>query len=138
MKFRSRALFIAFTVVMLVALIYQWMHVSRVQRSAGPGALSGEEVSVDLRHVQRDCPCASWKVVQPAKMEGYVYIEPARENLRISPAQVAKTDSGWLLRLNGQFYMEEGFPDEAGENRDPSAEKARVFQYTSAEVIKPE
>jgi hypothetical protein len=138
MKFRSRALFIAFTVVCVVALIYQWIHISRVQRNAGPGALSGEKMRVDLRYVKRDCSCASWKIVEPAKMEGYVYIEPAGENLRISPTQVAKTDSGWLLRLNGQFYLEEGLPDVAQENRDPSAEKARVFQYTSAEVIKPE
>jgi hypothetical protein len=145
MSFRNRYLFIIFSIVCLVALLLQWRnHNKTADEYDRPKQLSGNTETIDLMHIDRNCDCADWVEARLGKNSGglkkedYIFIEPASSGLEVPASYWALADSGYVLRLNGQFYKGEAIPEGYPQKTDQKPEKARVFYYTATEVVKPE
>ena len=144
MIFRNKYLFILFSLVCLAGLVKQWIeHNKSVDNYDLPKELTEQKEIVDVRRVKRNCECAEWIRVSPKKDSGmipekdYFYIESADGN-DPPPAYTALADSGYVLRLKGSFYKGEGIPANYVQQSEPKPERARVFYYTSSQVVKPE
>jgi len=145
MTFRNRYLFIVFFVVCLVGLIKQWKdHYRQVDDYDAPKQLSGKTEVISLRHVERKCDCADWVEASHGRdsagvtKDDYMYIEPASAGMDVPALYWALEDSGYVLRLTGQFYKGKSIPYNYTQKTNQKPEKARVFYYTASEVVKPE
>ena len=145
MTFRNRYLFIVFALVSIFAMIHQWRnHYREVDNYDTPRSLSGLTRTILLRHTERSCDCPDWKLVsRPGDSSGmksgeFVYIEAGYAGMDVTPAYWALADSGYVLKLTGQFYKGEAIPYDYTQKTDQKPEKARVFYYTATEVVKPE
>ncbi|MBS1597147.1 MAG: hypothetical protein JST75_02905 [Bacteroidetes bacterium] len=145
MTFRNRYLFIAVTIVCIIGLIQQW----RIHNKSGsdydaPKILSGVKETLLLRHVKRNCDCADWISVTLSndstkiKEDDYIFVEPASTSAQIPAYFLAIADHGYSVRLEGEFYKEKTIPDDYIPKTNEKPVSARVFYYTSYEVIKPE
>ena len=144
MILRNKYLFIVFTVVCLAGLVKQWIeHNKSVDNYDFPKERPGQKETIEVRRVNRNCDCAQWVRVFPKKdsvvvtSQDYFYIESADGN-GPPPAYVALADSGYVLKLEGSFYKGEGIPSNYVQTTDHKPERARVFNYTSSQVVKPE
>jgi hypothetical protein len=145
MTFRNRFLFIAFIIVSILGLIQQWrIHNKTIEDYDAPKILSGKKEMIDLRHIQRKCDCADWipadryKDSANLKEEDYLFIEPATKDLDVPASYWALADSGYVLRLHGEFYKGKAIPYNYIQKTDNKPVLASVFYYTSCEVVKPE
>ena len=145
MTFRNRFLFVAFTIVCLIGLIKQWRdHNKTIDDYDAPKILSGIKETIRLRHIQRDCDCADWllagllKDSTKIKEEDYLFIEPATPDLGVPASYWALADSGYILRLEGEFYKGKAVPYNYVQKTNYKPALAKVFYYTSCEVVKPE
>lgn len=144
MTFRNRYLFIIFSIICLVGLIYQWVdHNKSIDNYDLPKQLSGKPETIDLRHIDRNCDCADWvEAVHyndsiKIKEDDYLFIEPASAHMEVPASYWVLADSGYVLRLHGEFYKGKAIPYNYAQKTDHKPEKARVFYYTSSEVVKP-
>jgi hypothetical protein len=145
MTFRNRYLFILVSAICIVGLIFQWIqHERPTDIPQGSRQLSGAKQVIDLRHVQRDCLCPDWiraahyderSTISP---DSFLYLEPASSGVQIPDSFLAKTESGWVLRLEGAFYQGNTLPNNYVQKTEQKPEKARVFYYESSAVVKPE
>ena len=145
MTFRNRWLFIAFIIVSVLGLLFQWREHNRIIAGDNrSGILCSKIETLYLVHVQRNCTCPDWiEVARLKRAEGpgeedYFYLEPGAKDVEIGSKYPAYTESGYLLRLRGSFYLEKGVPAGRVGRADQNPEMARVFRYTSSDLIKPE
>ena len=145
MTFRSRFLFIVFSIVCLIGLIQQWRtHNKTIDDYDLPKILSGKKEMINLRHIQRNCDCADWipadrfKDSADIKEDDYLFIEPATADLDVPATYWALADSGYVLRLHGEFYKGKAIPYNYVQKTNSKPALAKVFYYTSCEVVKPE
>jgi hypothetical protein len=143
MTFRNRWLFVAFIIVSIIGLVYQWRDDNKLVATYNfPGELSVKIDTLNLIHVQRHCNCPEW--IEGVKRNGgpavrdYIYLKAARTELILSDTQLALLDSGYLLKAQGSFYEGKGVPDDVAQNPGQKPENARVFRYISSDLIKPE
>ena len=66
--------------------------------------------------------------------EDYLYLTPASDTVDFPSDYAAKTDSGYVLKVYGKFYMGKGIPAEYL-NAKPKPERLRVFQFDKAEMV---
>jgi hypothetical protein len=146
MTFRSRTLFVIVTILCIIGLLFQW--IQHAQLTPGMGAdsraLSGKIEVLDMRHVRRSCACPQWI---PATLfndsaqlssDAYVYLEPASPSAAIPPRYWALEDSGYRLRLRGEFYQGKTIPRDYAQKTAEPPQPAKVFYFTSSQLIKPE
>ena len=145
MTFRNRWLFVAFIIVSIIGLVYQWRDDNKLVATYNfPGELSVKIDTLNLIHVQRHCNCPEWIEVSQAKRNGgpavgdYIYLKAARPELILSDTQLALLDSGYLLKAQGSFYEGKDVPDDVAQNAGQKPDSARVFRYISSDLIKPE
>jgi|GEM_PF-1849352 len=145
MTFRNRFLFIAFSIVCLIGLVHQWItHNKTIDDYDAPKILSGKKEMISLRHIQRSCECADWipanlyKDSVNLREEDYLFIEAATEDLDVPASYWALADSGYVLRLHGEFYKGKAIPYNYIQRTDHKPALAKVFYYTSREVVKPQ
>ena len=145
MTFRNRFLFIAFAIVCMAGLVQQWIaHNKTIDGYDAPKILSGKKEIISLRHIQRNCDCAEWipanllKDSANIKEEDYLFIEPATNDIDVPVTFWALADSGYVLRLHGEFYKGKAIPYNYKQKSDQKPALAKVFYYTSCEVVKPE
>jgi len=143
--FRNRFLFIIFIVVSIVGLVQQWrIHNKTIDDYDTPKILSGIKQTILLRHIDRKCDCADWipaellKDSTKIKEDDYVFIEPATNDLDVPVTYWAQADSGYVLKLNGEFYKDKAIPYNFEMKTGVKPASARVFYFTSCEVVKPE
>jgi len=143
--FRNRFLFIIFIVVSIVGLVQQWrIHNKTIDDYDTPKILSGIKQTILLRHIDRTCDCADWipaellKDSTKIKADDYVFIEPATNDLDVPVTYWAQADSGYVLKLNGEFYKGKAIPYNYEMKTGVKPASARVFYFTSCEVVKPE
>jgi len=145
MTFRNRYLFILFCLVCLTGLIFQLkQHASAPDEYDEPKRLSGPNLVLDLRHVKRTCDCPDWMEssrfgdLAGRNPQDYLYLEPATSDMEVPASYWAQEDSGYVLRVHGQYYQGTAIPYDYQQKTDQKPERARVFHYTSFEVVKPE
>ncbi len=142
MTFRNPYLFIIFSVVCILGMIFQLrQHYKKVDDFDMPKQLSGKKEVIDLKHIDRDCDCPEWSPGGPGEngdSTQYIYIEGAYSNMEVPATYWALADSGYLLRLHGEFYNGKAIPYDYTQKKDQKPEKARVFYYTQFEVVKQE
>lgn len=145
MTFRNRFLFIAFIIVSIVGLIQQWRnHNKTVDEYDTPKILSGVQETLLLQHIKRNCECADWikfgSYPDSARIneEDFLFIEPATADLDVPASYWVLADSGYALRVQGEFYKGKAIPNNYISKADSKPAFARVFYYTSCEVVKPE
>jgi hypothetical protein len=146
MAFRSRTLFLVVSTLCILALIFQWIKAEwPTQGTADPRPpLSGKIEVIDLRHVRRSCACPEWidatRFKDSAQTPGdaYIYLEAARSAPEIPSSYWALQDSGYLVRLRGEFYQGKTIPRDYAAKTAQSPLPALVFQYTSSQLIKPQ
>jgi hypothetical protein len=145
MTFRNRWLFIAFMLVSIVGLLFQWReHNKMISASGFRNQLSTKIDTLNLVHVQRHCDCPEWieksrfKGPGGAMDEDYIYLEAANQNLELGATYPAYTEAGYVLRLQGSFYETKGIPDDVIRHPDQKPESARIFRYISSDLIKPD
>ncbi len=145
MTFRNKWLFIAFTILSITGLIYQWLeHNRKLDAYDMPGALSDKVDTLLLVFVKRNCNCAEWikwsdkKNGESAGKEKYIWLEAANPGLELPATYPAYSEGGYRLKVEGSFYDGSGIPNDYIAQRDQKPEKARVFRYISSALIKPE
>jgi hypothetical protein len=144
MTFRNKYLFILFVIVCLAGVVKQWIeHNKTIDNYDLPKELSGQKETIDVRRVERNCDCAEWIRVFSKKdsvamdKQEYFYIESTDGN-DPPPTYTALADSGYILRLEGSFYLGKGVPAHYIQQPDQKPERARIFNYTSSQIVKPE
>ena len=145
MTFRNRWLFVAFILVSIVGLLYQWREHNRMVSAYDlQKQLSIKIDTLNVVHVQRHCDCPEWieisrfKTPGGAKDEDYIYLEAANKNLELGATYPAYTEAGYVLRLQGSFYETKGIPADMIRHTDQQPETARIFRYISSDLIKPD
>lgn len=107
----------------------------------GADQLEEKEQTIELSYIAWDCDCANWATVEDIRKyhdnfgdtlaELSMYIEAINESMAL-PDTLGY--SGDLIKFTGHFYKEKGFPKGYHSFEDP--EKARVFRYSTFQVIK--
>ena len=94
--------------------------------------------------MRRSCACPEWidatRFKDSAQTPGdaYIYLEAARSAPEIPSSYWALQDSGYLVRLRGEFYQGKTIPRDYAAKTAQSPLPALVFQYTSSQLIKPQ
>lgn len=99
-----------------------------------------EEQTIELSYIAWACDCANWATLDDIRKyndnfgdtlaDRSIFIEPADTSL-ILPDTIGY--NGDIIKLTGHFYKEKGYPK--GYSSDENPKKARVFRYTSYQVI---
>jgi hypothetical protein len=66
--------------------------------------------------------------------EDYLYLVPAPGNPEFPSDYLSKSDSGYVLQVNGKFYQGKGIPP-AYLGTKPKPARLRVFQFDHAEMV---
>ncbi|MFI5154659.1 MAG: hypothetical protein ACHQEM_00645 [Chitinophagales bacterium] len=145
MTFRNKWLFIAFSILSIAGLIYQWLeHNRKLGVYDMPGTLSNKLDTLLLVYVKRDCNCAEWiqwsdkKNGDSAGRDKYIWLEAANPGLELATTYPAYSEGGYRLKVEGSFYEGRTIPNDYVARGDQKPEKARVFRYISSALIKPE
>jgi hypothetical protein len=145
MTFRNRWLFIAFILVSIVGLLYQWREHNRmISVDDLRTRLSTKIDTLNLVYVQRHCDCPEWieisrfKDPAGARDEDYIYVEAANKNLELGATYPTYAEAGYVLRVSGSFYDTKGIPADMVQHADQKPERARIFRYISSDLIKPD
>jgi hypothetical protein len=145
MTFRNRWLFIAFILVSIIGMIYQWRERNRNSGAYNlPKKLSTKIDTLNLVHLQRHCDCPEWVEISRLKQAGgpkpddFIYLVAADQDLELAITSPAYTEDGYLLRLQGSFYEGKSIPEDLVGHTEQKPEAARVFRYISSDLIKPQ
>ncbi len=132
--------------IFFVAVILAWFgYLSYLERSKQPSQLSGKEEIIEVMYVNWACDCADF-IDTSFFVEGYeidekdcIFIEPSTENLVIDSDSLYHKQFDYFIKLKGQYYIDKGVPTSYEcKTAEPmmTADKAKVFRYSSYEFVK--
>jgi hypothetical protein len=133
-----RWLFIPF---ILVALLYWtqdlWKGNSEPSVFDLPKTLEEEKYSLEVYPISNVNDVAVWTTGKGGNEEDYLYVIPSPAATAMFPHDYAqKRDSGYVLKVYGNFYKGKGIPAEYLYTK-PKPERLRVFQFDKAEMVRP-
>jgi len=109
-----------------------------------PTKLSGKTETIEVSYINWACDCAdfietkfySYNSEYEAKVEDCIFIEPSNKANKIPDDYYDKGNFDYYLKLNGQFYNDQGVPKSYDRKTPEKPKKAKVFRYDSFELIK--
>lgn len=113
-----------------------------LQSCSDKGKLTGPTITLEMIPIRWGCDCADWIPINEFTLYDFhpdtlaahcVFIEPASDEI-VLPESYSNT--GHTVRFTGRFYEKPGFPD--GYDSVEDVDEAKVFRYTSFELIKSE
>ena len=107
--------------------------------SDSTNTLTGKIETLELVYIDWFCACANWITIEDKKKyedSGLamhaIFIEPANPSLNL-PESFNHLQN--RIKATGQFYVREDYPQGTVQMEEP-LEKAKVFRYTSIQIIK--
>lgn len=137
---------VSFALLLLVFIVIaRFGFLAYLERSMQPSTLSDKEETIEVLYVNWACDCANFidvSLLQEGKdidEKDCIFIEPSNDRLTISSDTLYKRQFDYVLKLKGQYYIDEGIPDSYERKiAEPMAVplKAKVFRYTTYEFVR--
>ncbi len=107
--------------------------------SDSTNTLTGKTETLELEYIDWSCACANWITIVDKKkykdsglVKHSIFIEPADSSLNL-PESFNHLQN--RIKVTGQFYVREDYPQGTVQMEEP-LEKAKIFRYTSIQIIK--
>lgn len=107
--------------------------------------LSGHIQTIEVQHINWACDCPdfieTWLFkddsTYTAKDDDCIFIEAAKSSLKVPESfySIPENYNSKVLRLTGQFYLDEGISRTYEQKTPQKPEKARVFRYDKLEIL---
>ncbi len=142
---------IAVSAVLLVGALYAAFKIVTNQNEGPvtfldyPYRLNNKVDTIEVTYVAWACACANWLPTNFLENPGFdttdnakncIFLEADRSEL-IIPDEYRVGGNNNRIRLIGSFYTDEGISRDYNKPTSQKPEKAKVFRYTYAELIKP-
>ncbi|MGZ5282534.1 MAG: hypothetical protein ACXWDO_06320 [Bacteroidia bacterium] len=108
-----------------------------------PTKLSNKIDTVEVKYISWACACANWLPAKYINDPNYsktdysndcIFIEAEKNAEKVPESYII--ESGKKVRLIGSYYRDKGISRDYESPNDQRAEKAKVFKYSSFEIIK--
>jgi hypothetical protein len=94
--------------------------------------LSGDTIQIEVHYAGFSCPCAQWGLENDSSKE-FIYLERANVSLPIADTLWDGVTLPFILRAEGQFYLNKAFPKDLSE-KAALDDSARVFRFDKIEI----